>query len=212
MTTPSRRERDGLADALTDRGPDARTLCDGWTTADLASHVVLRERRPLAAAGAFVPPLAGLTQRKMRGLRESTEYDDLVAMVREGPTGWSPLAHSAALESMVNTTEMFIHHEDVRRAGTGAGPRELDDDLETALWSGLRRTARLMMRSAPSRVILRQPAGVTVSAGRGTPIVVLNGAVGELVLFASGRQRSSVVELDGPDDAVAALQAASLGL
>ena len=37
-------ERAGLADTLASVGPDAPTLCAGWTTTDLALHVVLRER------------------------------------------------------------------------------------------------------------------------------------------------------------------------
>ena len=37
------RERLGLCDLLLELGPDAPTLCEGWTTADLAAHLVLRE-------------------------------------------------------------------------------------------------------------------------------------------------------------------------
>jgi len=46
--------------ALLDKtGPDAPTLCSGWTTGDLAAHLVLREHRPDAAAGVLGGPLAG---------------------------------------------------------------------------------------------------------------------------------------------------------
>jgi hypothetical protein len=37
------RERRELCDLLIQLGPDAPTLCEGWTTADLAAHLVLRE-------------------------------------------------------------------------------------------------------------------------------------------------------------------------
>ena len=37
------RERLGLCDLLLELGPEAPTLCAGWTTADLAAHLVLRE-------------------------------------------------------------------------------------------------------------------------------------------------------------------------
>jgi uncharacterized protein (TIGR03085 family) len=210
--TPAQSERSGLADDLTARGPDARTLCDGWTTADLASHVVLRERRPLVAAGILLPPLAGYTQRSMRKLRETTEYADLVAMVRAGAQRWSPLQVLPALDSAVNTTELFVHHEDVRRTGPDAEPRELSPELQSALWKQLRRGARLMMRTAPVGVILRAPDGTTATGKRGSTIVVVSGPVGELVLFASGRQRVAQVKLDGSADAVAALRSAKLGL
>ena len=44
-------ERDELCDLFVARGPDAPTLCEGWTTADLAAHLVVRERNPLAGPG-----------------------------------------------------------------------------------------------------------------------------------------------------------------
>ena len=47
----SREERRALCELLDETGPDAPTLCEGWTTGDLAAHLVLRERRPDAAAG-----------------------------------------------------------------------------------------------------------------------------------------------------------------
>ena len=31
---------------LKDLGPNQPTLCEGWRTADLAAHLVLREHRP----------------------------------------------------------------------------------------------------------------------------------------------------------------------
>ena len=42
-------ERQALCSLLEDRGPLAPTLCEGWTTADLAAHLYVRERKPLAA-------------------------------------------------------------------------------------------------------------------------------------------------------------------
>ena len=49
----SREERLALCALLDETGPDAPTLCEGWTTGDLAAHLVLRERRPDAAAGVW---------------------------------------------------------------------------------------------------------------------------------------------------------------
>ncbi|MGH3682284.1 MAG: maleylpyruvate isomerase family mycothiol-dependent enzyme, partial [Natronosporangium sp.] len=59
----ARAERLALCDLLTDLGPDQPTLCAGWTTRDLAAHLVARERRPLAAPGLILRPLAGYTER-----------------------------------------------------------------------------------------------------------------------------------------------------
>src|SRR5260370_5678483 len=56
-------ERAALCALLKETGPDAPTLCEGWRTSDLAAHLVLRERRPDAAAGLMGGPLAGHTRR-----------------------------------------------------------------------------------------------------------------------------------------------------
>src|SRR5690349_11008507 len=47
----ARTERAALCDLLVTVGPDAPTLCEGWTTRDLAAHLAVRDRRPDAAAG-----------------------------------------------------------------------------------------------------------------------------------------------------------------
>ena len=41
-------ERAGLAADLSRLGPDAPTLCKGWTARDLLTHLLLRENDPLA--------------------------------------------------------------------------------------------------------------------------------------------------------------------
>ena len=46
MTRYAFAERLALADLMAEVGPDAPTLCGGWTTRDLAAHLLLRERRP----------------------------------------------------------------------------------------------------------------------------------------------------------------------
>ncbi|WP_010474195.1 maleylpyruvate isomerase family mycothiol-dependent enzyme, partial [Streptomyces somaliensis] len=63
MSTHAKRERLVLADLLEAVGPEAPTLCDGWTTRDLAAHLVVRERRPDAAAGVLLEPLRGRLER-----------------------------------------------------------------------------------------------------------------------------------------------------
>ncbi|MBR7502518.1 maleylpyruvate isomerase N-terminal domain-containing protein, partial [Mycobacterium tuberculosis] len=40
-------------------GEDAPTLCEGWTTRDLATHLVIREREPVAALGIALPAFSG---------------------------------------------------------------------------------------------------------------------------------------------------------
>jgi hypothetical protein len=78
-------ERRALADLFLELGPDAPTLCEGWRTADLAAHLVVRERRPDAALGIVLGPLAGHTERVQRAVRDGRPWPDLVALFRDGP-------------------------------------------------------------------------------------------------------------------------------
>ena len=117
-------ERAALCDLLLDVGPDAPTLCEGWTTRDLAAHLIVRERRPDAAMGIIVPPIAAHGESVRRRVRERP-FDELVATVRQGPPVWSPIRLSL-LDRLTNTNEFYIHHEDVRRAASAWDPRELD--------------------------------------------------------------------------------------
>ena len=43
MATHALDELQELVDALQAAGPDAATLCEPWTTAELSAHLVLRE-------------------------------------------------------------------------------------------------------------------------------------------------------------------------
>ncbi len=56
-------ERQTLSQLFDQLGPDAPTLCSGWTTLDLAAHLVVRERRPDSGPGLVWPPMAGYTDR-----------------------------------------------------------------------------------------------------------------------------------------------------
>ncbi len=62
----AQQERQGLCDLFVELGPDAPTLCDGWTASDLAAHLVVRERRPDSGPGLVWPPLAGYTDKVRR--------------------------------------------------------------------------------------------------------------------------------------------------
>ena len=56
MSSIAQYERNALSALLEELGPDAPTLCAGWTTRELAAHLVSRERRGDAALGiAFKP-------------------------------------------------------------------------------------------------------------------------------------------------------------
>src|SRR5271157_947100 len=106
MTPPSlaQQERTSICDLFVETGPDAPTLCEGWTTSDLAAHLVVRERRPDAALGIVVPSLAARTERVQGKVRDRLGWTELVATVRDGP----PLLLRPVDEPM-NTVEYFVH-------------------------------------------------------------------------------------------------------
>ncbi|WP_326853584.1 TIGR03085 family metal-binding protein [Actinocrinis sp.] len=209
-------ERYALADTLIRVGPDAPTLCTGWSAADLAAHLVIREARPLAAMGIVVKPLAPLTKRVQEATRARTPYATLVERVRQGPPLWS-VFRPGPIDTAANTFEYFVHHEDLRRA-VGDGPRELEPDQSDDLWERLRRQARLMFRPARVGVTLVRAENSgsprqTVVAKAATPLMVtVTGPVGELVLFAFGRKGAARVQLTGDDAAVDRLRGTKLGI
>lgn len=206
--TVARRERAALVESMRAAGPDAPTLCEGWTARDLAAHLVVRERRLDAAPGILVPQLAGYTERVQQKVTESTEWGELVDQIAAGPPLYSPFK---LLDPLVNVAEMFIHNEDVRRAQPNWEPRALDDATVAALSRGIGAMARMSMGKSPARVALTTPAGETLATVGSGPEVTVTGEPGELLLFAAGREPARVT-FSGDDAAVAALRAAHRGL
>jgi uncharacterized protein (TIGR03085 family) len=203
----AQQERAALVETMRGVGPDAPTLCEGWTTRDLAAHLVIRERRPDAAPGILVPALASYTARVQTRVAESSDWVELLDKIASGPPLLSPLK---LLDPLVNLNEMFIHHEDVRRAQPNWEPRPLDAETVKALTRPLPVMARLTMAKAPARVALRTDDGKTlVTVGSGAAVTV-TGAPEELLLFVVGRQAR--VAFEGDDDAIRAVREAPRGL
>lgn len=188
-------------------GPDAPTLCEGWTTRDLAAHLVIREYRPDAAPGILIPFFAAHTAKVQNDVAGRNEWDQLVDKVASGPPVYSPFK---LLDPVANVAEMFIHHEDVRRAQPGWEPRVLEQALVSSLRRTLRLMARLTLAKIPGRVALRTPEGKTVLTAGSGPAVVVTGLPEELLLFSVGRQAR--VEFDGDAAAVQAVRDAPKGL
>jgi uncharacterized protein (TIGR03085 family) len=203
----AQQERAALVETMRSVGPDAPTLCEGWTTRDLAAHLVIRERRLDAAPGIAIPALASYTAKVQKEIAESSDWTELLDKIASGPPTFSPFK---LLDPLVNLNEMFIHHEDIRRAQPGWEPRTLDARTVKALTRPLPVMARLAMAKVPARVALRTPEGTTVvTVGRG-PAVTVTGAPEELLLFAVGRDAR--VSFDGGDDAIRAVRHARRGL
>ncbi len=212
MTRYAQQERQALCDTFLRVGPDAPTLCSPWLTRDLAAHLVIRDSRPDLAVGMFVPPLK---QRLDDGMRDKAaqDWESLVEEVRQGPPAWSP-ARLGAIDEAMNKVEFFIHHEDVLRGTPGFEPRRIEPDLERALWRSLRAGAKLMFRRSPvGAVLVAEDIGrYAVKPPSDQGAVVLRGRAGELALYAYGRARVAQVDISGPDEAVAELENAHLGL
>jgi uncharacterized protein (TIGR03085 family) len=193
----AQRERLALCDLLTDLGPDAPTLCEGWRSADLAAHLFIRDHRADALPGTRLKfaPAQGWTKRVQDGARDTLTWDALISKVRAGPP---PLLRP--VDQGMNTVEYFVHHEDLRRAQPAWEPRILTPDDETALWSrlGFLRVGPLISSS----IFHHQPAASRLEApglppllltrsGKGT---VVQGPVGELVMWLMGRKQAARVQ------------------
>lgn len=219
--TFAKTERDQLCTLLLEVGPDAPTLCEGWTTHDLAAHLWVREADPLGAPGIVVSRLASVTKNRMDELKQRWSYAELVEKLRNGPGRWSVFA-IPGLDEQANAVEFFIHHEDVRRAGsTPAEQRNLPEADEDALWRRLKLMSRALFRKAKVGVVLERgrsdatataSASDTIRAMSGAQTVTLVGEPQELMLYAYGRRDVAHVRTIGEPDAIAALKAADLSL
>jgi uncharacterized protein (TIGR03085 family) len=208
---PHRAERAALCDLFMAVGPDAPTLCEGWRTYDLAAHLFIRERRPLSGPGLVMGGAAArLTARILARTKETHDYSDLVARVRSGPP-----AVLAPFDKVMNLTEYFVHHEDVRRGAGDNTPRTPTElaVVEAALWKSLQRGGKFISRPLKGTGLdLMTPAGDVIHARVGTPLATLSGTPGEIVLYLSGRKGAAQVTMGGPPDAVDTVRAAKFGL
>ena len=168
------RERVALVEILRAVGPDAPTLCEGWTTRDLLAHLLVRERRPDAVPGLVFGPLASYTAGVQDRLLASRTWEDMVELFASGPPLYSVFK---VLDPVASIHEMFVHHEDVRRAQTGWEPRQLDARTVAAVKRRVAVISRAgmskSMAAVPARLTMRTPDGQTVVAvGSGSPVTV----------------------------------------
>lgn len=195
-----------LVGALRDLGPDAPVVPAGWTTADMAAHLYVRERRADAMPGVVLPGrLARHTDRVMASVLRVHSYKHIVDRIADGP----PLA-LRPLDDLMNLFEYFVHAEDIRRANE-MGRRDLPLEQEQVMWRRLRPLLRGMFR----RVRRTQLEFVTEHGDRTVigngPTVRMLGPVGEIVLFAYDRKQIADITLSGDAAAIEQLNAARLG-
>ncbi len=175
----AQRERQALVALLAQVGADAPTLCEGWTTGDLAAHLFVRENRPRALISGF--------ESEMARVRAELSYPELLARIAAGPPALLQRADAA-----MNTIEFFVHHEDVRRP-RGDGPRALSQADRDELARRLGPMTLAAGADLPTYVTATDTA-VTykLRGGRGEIARHVRGPISEIVLFTLGR--SAVVD------------------
>jgi len=201
-------ERAELCDLFQEVGPDAPTLCEGWSTRDLLAHMLVRERRPDAAIAIVVPFFREHAADVTKGIA-AEPWETMIKTFREGPPLWSPWA-IPVLGDKANLAEFFVHHEDVRRGTPGWTTRGADETRDGALWELVTRMGKMLYRRSPVGLAVRRPTGeqAVIKTGRG--LVTVEGEPGEILLHGSGRDAVHV-ELHGQPADVAALTSASRG-
>jgi uncharacterized protein (TIGR03085 family) len=211
--TWARDERRDICDLFDRIGPDAPTLCTGWTTRDLAVHIVVREGHALSQRGKPGTRWGAWGQRVWSDTA-ALPWPELIAAVRNGPPRWSAFAIPGA-DALLNTAELFVHHEDVRRAQPDWQPRELAVGFSDVLWRTVAgRFSGILLNRFPLPVILRRQdaAGGEKVARKGSPRATMSGPAQEILLYVFGRKEHALVTIDGDDDALARLAAADLSM
>ena len=207
--TFSQNERAALVSAARSAGPDAPTLCEGWTVRDLLAHLVVRESlRVDATAGIMVPRLAAHGERVRLDVA-ARDWETLLDTVASGPAWYSPFA---LIDRSANLVEMFVHAEDITRAQPDYQPRTISRGLRKALARPMRALGSVALKKTEGDVSLVTPQGETVArGGRGGEPVTVTGEIEELLLFAFGREPANVT-LDGTASALIGVAQSKRGL
>jgi uncharacterized protein (TIGR03085 family) len=177
-------------------------MCGDWTVKDLVVHLLVRERKPWTALRDLVPTLAGSTERAAAELAER----DLASLVNQLRSVPLPLA---VVDPVVNGMEMFVHHEDVRRAQPGWSARALAGGDERQLWLAATTLGRLQARRAGVPLVVTSGTRRAVLRSGESPVVV-SGPVSEVLLFLVGRSSVAAVSFEGPEDRVDRLRGTHL--
>ena len=191
----ARAERLRLVDTARRAGEDAPTLCEGWTTRDLATHLIIRERHPTAALGIFMS--------KFDDRREAKENDyaampfaQLLGLVADPPK-WTPSA-LPGIGTAMNTTEFLVHHEDIRRAALEWVPRRLSEAENRTVWAQTRVALLPFAAKADGPVRLSAPGFGTRTAGsrrNEDSAITIIGEPLELLLYLMGREDHALVNV-----------------
>jgi uncharacterized protein (TIGR03085 family) len=199
-------ERRELAATLRATDPSSMTVCDPWTAADIAAHLVLRG----SSARYGVDLQRGKVEANLRDQRtliDAEGYEGVIGRLERDPR-FAP-TRFAGVDDTMNLIEYVTHHEDVRRIGEGWAPRLLPADRQHAVWSRLRGMTRTIARKAVTGVRLVPTDGWASPIVGAEPTVTVHGDVVELMLVALGRARVARIDLEGDAGAVQQFRADS---
>jgi hypothetical protein len=112
-------------------------------------------------------------------------------------------------DAAMNTVELFVHVEDVRRAQVGWEPRPISPELADGLWARVGPGG--MAKKVPATIVITSPGRADKESGTG-PRLTLAGDPGELTMFGAGRQGAARVEISGDEALAVRLRTASLGI
>jgi len=203
-------ERRRFADTLAEVGPAAPSLAGAWTAEDVAAHVVSLDR--LGGVPTFLGRTAvsrghrlnDATGRLAEGGIRSTRRRGF-AWVLDRLRAAPPRLLMRDGVAPVGLFEVFVHHEDVRRASGRWSPRATPEGLACALPWLLRYQRRIL----PAAVLEVHADDVRLATGTG-PTVVLSGPTPDVVLWLAGRRDVADVQLRGDDTVVEQLRACPL--
>ena len=196
-----RSERHELATTFRAVGPEADTLIKGWTAWDLAAHVAATEQQR------GVPTFVGRTVVVRYGWRLNDTFRPVMAMdlrrIRRHGFHWAvqrlerpgPRLLERSTVVPVSVFEMFVHHEDVRRANDLERSIPVPDLVPSILWL-LRYHRRLL---ADISVLVRLPDGTQLSSSEGTASVTVKGQPEEVLLWLAGRHDGVTVDVDATE-------------
>jgi uncharacterized protein (TIGR03085 family) len=164
----------------------------------------MRERKPWAGTAKMIPGLSTLPGRVSASLASR----DLASLVEQLASVPLPLS---VVDPAFNGMEMFVHHEDIRRAQPSWTVRDMSAGDERALWLSARMLGLMQARRVGVPLVIESGTRRAVLV-RGADPVVVSGPVSEIVMFLSGRTALQGLSYDGPPTHVEQVKLASLPL
>ena len=190
--------RDRFVTVARTLGPDAPTLCAGWSVADVVAHLLVLQRDPLAWPGVGLREFGGITRRRMAAQRASGFDHALNTLAARSPRfpvmpddlPGGPMLHHLG--------EYVVHTEDLARPN-GVPGALVDADVADALWARARRVAAFFGRKAGHGLVLvRTDVPASASVLRGPEPTVVSGTPLELLLWAHRGPAAADVAVTDP--------------